>query len=141
MQTSIILENHLIHGQQWSTVVLSGSRKSEQDEETEVWCDCSHAWPCQIIGEWTTLGRAATAREVSVQIQPLLCWHRVNPIKLQMPDITRLRSCPRLGDSLRTFVPLLSQTILAEFGASPFKFRPNPLRLRHVIHPFHHGFQ
>lgn len=65
MQTSIILENHLIHGQQWSTVVLSGSRKSEQDEETEVWCDCGHAWPCQIIGEWTTLGPAATAREVS----------------------------------------------------------------------------
>lgn len=69
-----------------------------------------------------------------VRVQPLLCWHRVNPIKLQMPDITRLRSCPRLGDSLRPFVPLLSQTILAEFGASPFKFRPNPLRLRAVPH-------
>ena len=69
----------------------------------------------------------------NVRVQPLLCWHRVNPIKLQMP-ITRLRSCPRLGESLRPFVPLLSQTILAEFGASPFKFRPNPLRLRAVPH-------
>ena len=137
--------NHLIHGQQCSTVVSSGSRESEQDEETEVWCDYGHAKSLE-NGQFFVAGDiknttcslvpcishnivAASAREVSNPY--CVGMDRVNPIKLQMPDITS-RSCPResQGDHLFPYYIrgfLLNLQVLDSIICSFFSsFIPNP---------------